>query len=270
MQLLVRLVAGFATFYIVVLVALWAMQGSLLYPAPQDRPKVPHGFEEIPLTAEDGIETRAFFKAPARPDLPTVLHYHGNGETLLGSLASTRQWEAAGYGLMLPEYRGYGGNAGKPSEKGFYADGQAALDFLASKGIAGGGLVISGYSIGSGTAIELAVRAQPRALLLNAPFRSLDILTAEKVPWIPVSALLRDHFDNESKLANFTKPALITHGAEDTLIPQSHGRALAEAMPQSAFLLFEGLGHNQMGADIVVAAQRDWLEQVLATDSSGD
>ncbi len=260
MKMLGNILLGIGVFYGAVLLLLWLFQAKLFYPAPQDRPEPPPGFAEVILTAQDGIKTRALYK-PASLGKPTVIYWHGNGDSLLGSLAGNRLLEAEGYGVMLPEYRGYGGNEGNPSEFGFYQDGRAAIAFLQSEGIAAGELIISGYSIGSGTAVQMATEHRPAALLLNAPFRSLTDIAADAVPWAPVRWLIRDRFDNEGKIGALTMPILITHGAADTLIPPANGQALYRAAKDAEFLLFEGLGHNQMNADAVVIAQRDWLAQ---------
>lgn len=252
---------GIATFYIAILVILWSMQSRLLYPAPQHRPAPPAGFSEVFLSAEDGIETRAFFR-PAEDGLPTVLFYHGNGETLDGSIAGTRALAERGYGLLLPEFRGYGGNPGTPSEEGFYADGRAAMAWLEQNGIDRGQTIISAFSIGTGKAVQLATEHDIAALMLIAPFRSLAGLASEKLPWLPVRWLIQDHYESQEKLTGFSKPVLIAHGSADTLIPAAHGRDLAKTTPDATFLLFDGLGHNQMYHGDVMVAQLEWLNML--------
>jgi fermentation-respiration switch protein FrsA (DUF1100 family) len=236
------------------------LQGALLYPAPQGKPAPPLGFEEIKLVAEDGVQTRAFYRK-ARAGMPTVLYYHGNGETLSGSLTGTRHLAEAGYGLLLPEYRGYGGQSGTPGEAGFYADGRAALEWLSAQAISADQTIISGYSIGSGTAVQMAVEREPAALILNAPFRSLTGLVSDKFPWLPVSLLLRDRFDSEAKLANFGKPVLMTHGERDTLIPPSNTLSLSKVIKDHEYHWFADLGHNDMYHNAVLERQLEWLER---------
>jgi fermentation-respiration switch protein FrsA (DUF1100 family) len=68
----------------------------------------------------------------------------------------------------MPEYRGYGGNPGSPSEQGFYADAAAALNFLDEQGIAATRRVIYGESLGTGVAVHLAAQQDVAALILEA------------------------------------------------------------------------------------------------------
>lgn len=41
-----------------------------------------------------------------------------------------------------------------------------------------------------------------------------------------------------------TQPTLIVHGGKDTLLPPSHGKALAKAIPHARFTLIDDLGHD--------------------------
>ena len=71
--------------------------------------------------------------------------------------------------MLMPEYRGYGGNPGMPSETGFYADGQAALALLEREAVTPNRLVLYGESLGSGVAVALAAEHQIAAVVLEAP-----------------------------------------------------------------------------------------------------
>ena len=169
---------------------------------------------------------------------------------------------AHGIGALLVEYRGYGGNAGEPSEEGFYRDGEAALEWLAGRGVALRETVIIGNSIGSGVATEMALRHQPRALILIAPFTSLPDAAVESLWWLPVGSLMRDRFDNLDKVPGIHVPTLIQHGSADDLIPQSHGLALSRAAPKAKFQSFEQRGHDLSYEWESQLARRDWILSV--------
>lgn len=183
--------------YAALLALAWAFQTSLIYPAPRGSVPVPPGFAEVQLHTKDGLKLRAF-EREAQPGLRTVVHFHGNGGSLAGALAETRGLAEAGYGLLLGNYRGYGTNPGSPSEQGFYADGRAAFAHLATRGVAPAETVVMGNSIGSGTAVQMALEFRPRALILASPFTSLTDIAAETMWFLPVRRLLRDRFDNRA------------------------------------------------------------------------
>lgn len=237
---------------------LYSQQIRLIYPSPDLVSPLPAGFEEVFLSTTDGLELRSFYR-PAEAEQPTVVYFHGNGGTLYGSLVATEQVAALGYGMLLVEYRGYGGNAGTPSEQGFYADGRAALAFLAERDIAEGQIILMGNSIGTGTAVQLATEITPKALVLSVPFTSLPDVASEVLWWLPVRALIRDRYDNQTKIAQIDAPTLIVHGSADTLIPYQQGEALAEASPDAEFILFDGEGHDLIFTSAVQVAQAEWL-----------
>lgn len=47
-----------------------------------------------------------------------------------------------------------------------------------------------------------------------------------------------------SQNSRIKQPTLIVHGSDDTLLPPSHGRSIAKAIPHARFILIEGLGHD--------------------------
>ncbi|WP_299195984.1 alpha/beta hydrolase [uncultured Erythrobacter sp.] len=258
-----RILVGAATAYIASLAILFAFQSRFIYPAPQEPAPLTPGYEQVELTTEDGLTLRAFYQEAA-PGMPTVLYFHGNGGTLQGASVSNAALVEAGIGALLVEYRGYGGNPGSPSEQGLYSDGEAALNWLNSRGVAASDLVVVGNSIGGGVAVHIAgaltdKATPPAALILVAPFRSLPDVAAEKLWWFPARLLARDQFDNRGKIGELALPVLIQHGDADTLIDDSHGKALAAAARDARFQPFAGSGHSLSFERRSQEARRDWI-----------
>lgn len=165
----------------------------------------------------------------------------------------------AGYGVFLPEYRGYGGNPGEPTEQGLYQDGRAALAWLQASGFAPGQILLVGNSIGGGPATQLAIESTPAALILVSPFSSLPDVVAEKLPWIPGRLLIRDHFDNAAKISRVAAPILILHGTTDGLIPHSHSERLARINHRAKLVLVPGVGHELAYGPQARLVELDWL-----------
>lgn len=166
---------------------------------------------------------------------------------------------AKGYGLLLVEYRGYGGNPGSPSEEGFYRDGRAAMAFLRAKGIAPARTIIIGHSLGTGTASQMAQEFAPAALILLAPFTSLPDAAAEAMPFVPARWLVRGQFDNRAKVPGLAVPVLILHGTADRVVPFALGKRLAEAAPRATFLPVSDSQHMISLEPAVQDGQIEWL-----------
>jgi fermentation-respiration switch protein FrsA (DUF1100 family) len=237
---------------------LYANQRSLIFPAPHSFPPLPSGFEQVAFRTADGLVLAAAWKAP-RAGRPVVLFFHGNGDSWTGGASAMAGLAEAGYGIFLPDYRGYGGNPGKPSEAGFYLDGRAALAWLKSKGFAEQQVLLVGNSIGAGTATQLATEMTPAALILISPFSSLPDAVAERLPWVPTRLLVRDKFDNSAKLGQISAPILILHGTADGLIPPTHAQRLKQRNPSAKLVLVPDVGHELAYLLQAQRAQMDWL-----------
>lgn len=238
------------------LAALWLFQRSLIYPAPPPRAVTIAGYAPVTLTTADGLSLASLYH-PAAPGKSTLLFFHGNGDTLHGSAAAVTGPVAAGHGALLLEYRGYNGNPGFPGEAGFYQDGNAALAFLRAQGIADHDIVIIGNSIGSGAATELATHGNFGGLALVSAYTSLPAVVANSLR-LPLGLLVRDRFDNLSKLPRISAAVLVLHGDRDRVIPFTQGQALG-AIPGAEFHGFPGIGHELAYRPEAQAALTRWL-----------
>lgn len=249
---------GVALAYAMIAGALYAVQRSLIYPAPVTFAQVPTGYQQITLRTADGLTIAAAWHPPA-PGKAVALFFHGNGDDWAGGARAMAALEQAGFGVLLPEYRGYGANPGQPDEVGFYADGRAALAWLEARGIAPGKVVLVGNSIGGGTATQLASEVRPAALVLISAFSSLPDVVAERFPWLPGRWLVKDRFDNAAKIGQVAAPVLLLHGTADHQIPHSHSQRLAKAAPRATLVLVSGTAHDLAWLPQAQRAESAWL-----------
>jgi uncharacterized protein len=253
---------GFAVVAYAALVGgLYLFQRQLLYLPDKTRPELlgleKLGVREVMLSTEDGLSLLSWY-LPARPGRPVISYFHGNGGHIGYRAQRLLRFAREGYGVLMPEYRGYGGNPGAPSETGFYADGRAALAFLDHEAIAATRLVLYGESLGSGVAVELAVRHEIAGLILEAPFTSVAEVAQCHFPFVPAARLVTDRFDSLSRIGRVRAPILVLHGEGDRVVPVRFGRALLDAAPEPKEGWFAPeAGHEDLarfgGLDVVVA-----------------
>jgi hypothetical protein len=233
-----------------------------LYPAPLndgDLPILPRAGSLKKLQARDGVPVHAIH-IPAPPDAPTIVHFHGNGETIGNNIGLATELARRGLGVLLVEYRGYGISSGRsPSEDGLYRDAEAALDALASEGVPPAKIVLWGTSLGSGVAAEMAARGRGAALILVTPFTSIRAVATRIAPLLPASLYMGDRYDTLSKTPAIRVPTLIIHGDRDELVPYSMGQALAAALPNARLVTVEGGRHN----DLFARAPDRLLDQIV-------
>jgi fermentation-respiration switch protein FrsA (DUF1100 family) len=181
-------------------------------------------------------------------------------------MMSARHWrirrgQKMGYGVLLVEYRGYGGNAGSPSEEGLYTDGRAALDWLSSRGVLSTSAILYGESLGSGIAVKLATERKVAGVILEAPFTSTTDVAASIYWMFPVRWLIWDRYDSLSRIKEINAPLLVMHGGADEVVPQAHGRALLDAALEPKLGYFPPEANHQ---DLVLHGAHDQVDDFIA------
>jgi fermentation-respiration switch protein FrsA (DUF1100 family) len=235
--------------YVALAATVFFVQRSLMYfperihttPAAAGLPEA----EEISLTASDGVKSIGWFVAP-QDGKPLLLYFHGNGGALRYRVERFRHFIAAGVGLLALEYRGYGGNSGSPSEKGFIADAEAAYAYAAAR-YPKEQIVVWGESLGSGVAVALAAEKPVGRVILEAPFTSTEAIAAQRYWYLPVSLLMLDQYRSDTRIGKVTAPLLILHGVQDRTVPYAMGEHLFELAnkPKHIVRFLDG-GHEDL------------------------
>jgi len=256
------------TAYAALLGALYVFQRHLLYfpigGRPELGPLAALGVREVTVRTADGLALLSWY-LPPREGQPVIAYFHGNGGHIGYRAERLRGFAGYGYGALMVEYRGYGGNSGSPSEAGFRADAAAALDFLRDCGIAANRLVLYGESLGSGVAVPLAARSEAAALILEAPFTSVAEVAQYHYSFVPAAALVRDRFDSLSRIGEVRAPILVLHGERDRVVPIRFGRALFDAAPEpKEFWAAREAGHEDLARFGALEAVRSFLERRTA------
>lgn len=226
---------------------------------------------EIRVETADGLSLLSWF-VPPEQGRPIVLYFHGNAGTIAGRAFKASILADNGIGVLLAEYRAYGGNPGTPTEAGLYADARANLAWLAGQGIMPSNVVIYGESLGTGVAVQLALElaqagTPARALILEAPFTSMADAGGYHYPWAPTSLLIRDRFESKAKIADVRSPVMVIHGTADRTVPQAQGRRLYELAkePKRAAWL-EGAGHTDVYDFGAGEAVIGFIDRLMAKD----
>lgn len=255
---MIALIGAVIAAYVALVAVIYLIQDRLLYfPATESPERMRAALPELQavrLETEDGLELLAWWCPPARPGAWTLALFHGNAGHIGHRLEKMRPHLAAGLGMLLVEYRGYGGNPGRPSEGGFAADARAALAFLGGRGVGHARTALYGESLGSGVAVRLAADAASAgrpvgALLLEAPYSSIAEVAQHHYPWLPALWLTRDRFASIDRIAGVGVPLLVMHGADDSIVPLKFGQRLFDAAREPRELVvLPGAGHNNLDA----------------------
>lgn len=228
---------------------LWMFQRRLIYfPDPQT-PAVETALpeaEQVNIETSDGLTLAGWYLRAPNRSKGTVLVFNGNAGNRSHRVPLARALSAHGYGVLLFDYRGYGGNPGSPSEAGLHRDASAAREYLETRAdVDPRRIVYFGESLGAAVAVGLAVDRPPAALVLRSPFTSLADMGRAHYPLLPSSLLLRDRYDSLSLVPSIEVPIAVVLGGSDKIVPPVQSRRIFEAARQPKHLVVvEGVGHN--------------------------
>src|SRR4029453_9821374 len=230
----------------------------------EGRPSFP--FTRVDIPRADGA--RQFGWVMENPDARTwLLFLHGNAATIASRVNISRYRELRNLGLSIlaPEYRGFAGLPGIPSEPGLNADARAAFAYLVN--IRAGSptrVVIYGWSLGSAAAVDLAATADEAAVVLEGAPASVAAVGALQYPFIPVRLIMRNRFESIRKVDRIHAPTLFLHSPEDAIIPYAEGRRLFDAAkPPKRFVDVRG-GHieaTEVDTAVFFGAIRSFLDE---------
>ena len=210
MILFVKLAAGLASLYLILIVLIALAQDWLLFP----RSAMGDGKALLPASAERlmvevssgqrlvGVRLPAEGRPPEKAAL--ILGFGGNAWNA-DALAVYLHSVFPDRDVVAFHYRGYAPSTGHPSAKALLHDTLPIHDHVVAN-LAPKRIVAVGLSIGAGPAAYLASQRPIAGLILVTPFNSLNALAREHYPWAPVGLLLRHRMEIAEALVGLQYP----------------------------------------------------------------
>ncbi len=227
------------------------------------------GGNEVTFATAEGLTLGGWYLPPGGAPLGTVLVFNGNAGNRSYRVPLAVALSRAGFGVLLFDYRGYGGNPGRPSEAGLREDARGALRYLETRGdVDPDRIAYFGESLGSGVAVGLAGERPPAAMVLRSPFRSLVAVGRTHYPFLPVGLLLKDRYPALDQIQEVASPLLVIAGDRDRIIPLEESRALFEGAPmaEKRLVVLPGADHNDyelLAGSRMVEEMVSFLRQVF-------
>ena len=201
-----------------------------------DRRPTSPGNEQVDEPAAGGgrpPDARAWLMpAAAAADAPWVIYLHGN-DANIGSrmnLLHCERLRALGVNVIAPEYRGFGGVNGVPTESGIGEDALRWYTYLRQQQhVDSRRIVIYGWSLGSAVAVTLASHVDEAAVILEGAPASIVAIGQQQYPIFPVRLLIRNPFESIQRVGAIHAPMLFLHSPEDVVVPFAEGRKLFDA-----------------------------------------
>lgn len=192
--------------------------------------------QAVHFKADDGVSLSGWW-VPAPYPVGSLVVFHsfsGNRSSVLPLLDFFHQRRL---NVFLWDYRGYGDSEGRPSERGLYRDGLAALDVAVNMNRFAGKklpLLFYGHSFGAAVALQVAAARPDRVdgLILEAAPTSVPDLFAVAHPRFASTArhLFSQPYAAVDAAARIPDiPKLFLHSTEDSVVPFRIGCLLCAA-----------------------------------------
>lgn len=206
---------------------------ALLFYPRKELPEVPVTPKAMShsIQVDEGVSIGCRFY-PASKEVPTILFFHGNGETACDYDYVAPLFTDIGLNLFVADYRGYGYSTGSPTATNLVKDSHPVFrgfvtfleDLAYTKDV-----FLMGRSMGSVPALEIGAHYQQQihGIIIESGFAS----TMNLIVHLGFSGLFSgisdfEGFGNEGKIGTVSIPILIIHGENDRLIPLSEGEDL--------------------------------------------
>lgn len=206
---------------------------------------------------------------------PAVLYLHGTFRNLIYNQPKIAAIHAAGFSVLAVDYRGWGESSRLlPSEQSIMEDAERTWAEFVRRAPDAHSRVIFGHSMGSGVAVELALRhADPLAygaLVVESGMTSMPDLVRDATPLGFIAApLVTQQFASIDKIGAIAVPKWFLSGSADKTVPPQQTQRLYDAARSPKHLeFFEGGSHSGLHREFAERYQALWHE-VAATLAAG-
>ncbi|UDQ97222.1 alpha/beta hydrolase [Lentisphaerota bacterium WC36G] len=258
----------FLLLYIISCVALYFLQDNLIFIPKSDTFETPaeYGIEYDNIYFSSGTDKLHAYYAKGRfiedaetefnANDYTILYCHGNAGNISHRSKTMKTYHDYGFNIFVFDYSGYGQSSGRPSAENVQQNALDAWDYLINEmRIPANKIIVLGRSMGGFAALSIAEKHQPFALSLESTFSSILNIAQHQMPIFPARLILKNNFDNLSKISKVKSPLFMVHSKEDNVVKYYHSQKLLKAaknnndIPRLKFTPFIGT-HNHCYTEV--------------------
>jgi fermentation-respiration switch protein FrsA (DUF1100 family) len=246
---------------------------SLFHPRPElGKSGTNKAAQEILIPVDNDVSIGGRFHMAAET-ASNILFFHGNGEIVADYDQMGPVYNQMNINFLPVDYRGYGRSTGEPTVTAMMRDCHIVFAFVEKwlrERRCFGPLIVMGRSLGSASALELAVsyKNEVQGLILESGFAYAGPLI--RLLGVDVNAFgfkEEDGFRNVDKIRSFKKSTLIIHAEKDHIIPFSDGEALYDSCQSDdkTLLQIPGANHNDiflLGLSEYMAAVKTFVDKI--------
>lgn len=168
---------------------------------------LPASWREYNLRLNDTDRLNALLATTTHPR-GMIVYFHDNGENIIEPSDYIPYFLTHHYEVLALDYPGFGKSTGPVSEPALYHDATVAFE-LAQSFFSADSIILYGRGLGAAFAAQIASRHACRAVILENPFYSMDVLARRYLPIYPFGWMLRYHFPVNQFIARTAAPLII-------------------------------------------------------------
>lgn len=191
-------------------------------------------FEELNFeTPDNGIINALHFKIEKPKGV--IIYFHGNAGNLIRWGNEASKFTDYGYDVLVMDYRSFGKSTGPRSEAILFKDAQFCYDFL-KKHYEENTIIVYGISLGGAFATKIASENQPKKVIIECSFYSLQDMSMRWLPFYATAKIkpgMTYLFESNKHIQKIKAPLYIFHGSKDSVVPLKSGKKLFEKFEQT-------------------------------------
>jgi uncharacterized protein len=229
MTMAAELFIGLNIIYLALCIWIWIFQRSQIFKPTivKTNKELLEKFRDYEFSIEhEGIKLFGLFKKSGEECI--IIYYGGTGEDI--TFHFNKFDSIVNASLLFMDYRGYCKSEGVPSEKGIYSDSLYLFDYV-TKNQTFKKVILVGRSLGSAVAAYVASKRSASAIILITPSDSIIAIARNRLPFVPMSLLLRHKFDSLKLAPQITAPTLVLRSENDLSIKSERTDSLLLKLP---------------------------------------
>lgn len=158
----------------------------------------------------------------------TIVLFHGNA-TNATSQVFYRNFFPKDVHLIAVEYPGYGLNHKMEiSKDNLLSHARKVMKYAKAK--YGDNIILTGESLGTGIASQMAKEFNINKLFLITPYTTINEVAQDKFWFIPTFLLIKDDYDNMTTLKDYKGETMILISDKDQVVPAKYGKKLHDSL----------------------------------------
>ncbi|OGI19056.1 MAG: hypothetical protein A3B68_07580 [Candidatus Melainabacteria bacterium RIFCSPHIGHO2_02_FULL_34_12] len=221
-------------------------------------------YEEIEISLDKKNKICGWHIPAEKPTKKTIIYLHGAKGNLSNYLHNLSKLHRTGADILTFDYRGFGMSKGMETIKHSIDDAETMYDYLVKhKKVKPEDISLYGFSFGGAVALELAMKREVNAIVLESTFSDLNRLSVRKYSCFVAPLVSKNLLTSDENIKKIKVPIIISYAGNDQVIPIEHSMRLFEVANEPKFLFQIKNAQHQNIPEYITPEYISLIKQVL-------